>query len=90
MNAEHLRIFGFKELSEVIGQPWTILYKPEQQALITQNVFPKLIQDGYWTGHAEAQRVDGSVFSEDLTLSMLADGSITCSCRDRTVEVAQA
>ncbi len=90
MNAEHLRIFGFKELSEVIGQPWTILYKPEQQALITQNVFPKLIKDGYWTGHVEAQRVDGSVFSEDLTLSMLADGSITCSCRDRTVEVAQA
>ncbi|MFM1851837.1 MAG: hypothetical protein RIS54_1521 [Verrucomicrobiota bacterium] len=90
MNAEHLRIFGFRDLSEVIGQPWTILYNAEQIEFISREAFPKLASNGFWTGHTQAKRMDGSLFSEDLTLSMLPDGSITCNCRDRTQEVAQA
>lgn len=88
MNAEHLRIFGFTDLSQVVGQPWTILYEPAQIEQIGREVFPTLQSQAYWTGHATARRADGTLFAEDLTLSMLPDGSITCNCRDRTQEIA--
>jgi PAS domain S-box-containing protein len=87
MNAKHLEIFGFKDLPEVVGKPWTMLYDQEAIDNIQRVVYPVLQSRGYWTGSINARRRDGAVFSEELTLSMMPDGSIACNCRDRSGEI---
>ena len=87
MNPEHLRIFGFREMSEVVGQSWQTLYDEESLRQIQQEVFPVIMAQGSWHGITRAKRKDGSTFSEDLTLSLLPGGCIACNCRDRTDEV---
>jgi PAS domain S-box-containing protein len=87
MNAEHLRMFGYDSPSEVLGRPWTILYREAEQAEIAAKVFPQIAFKGCWNGHLMARRRDGTLFYEDLTLSMLPDGGIVCNCRDRTALV---
>ncbi|MEN9663201.1 MAG: hypothetical protein RL324_2150 [Verrucomicrobiota bacterium] len=87
MNAEHLRMFGYDSLSEVQGRPWSILYRDVERAQIEGTVFPEIIGKGSWTGCLMARRRDGTLFHEDLTLSMLPDGGIACNCRDHTALV---
>ncbi len=87
LNLEHLHMFGFKDQSELLGKSWAILYPPESVARIQAEVFPVLQSQGYWHGVMPALRKDGAIFSEDLTLSILPDGGITCNCRDRSSEV---
>jgi PAS domain S-box-containing protein len=84
MNAEHLRMFGYDRLDEVLARPWTILYREDEQAWIRQHVFPLLLKAESWTGQLMAKRLDGSLFHQDLTLSLLPDGGIVCNCRDRS------
>jgi PAS domain S-box-containing protein len=87
MNAEHLHMFGYECLNEVLGRPWTILYREEEQVWIQENVFPEIVKTGSWNGQLMAKRRDGSLFHEDLTLSRLPDGGIACNCRDRSLLV---
>ncbi|MEI6106004.1 MAG: ATP-binding protein [Opitutae bacterium] len=87
MNPEHLRIFGFKDQIEVLGKPWQILYPTESLARMGMEVFPALQAEGHWHGVIPARRLDGVIFSEDLTLSILPGGGIACNCRDRSSEV---
>ena len=88
MNRAHLRMFGFTELSQVLGKPWSILYAPAQVAQISSQVFPAIMQNGYWSGILPARRQDGTLFSEDLTLTLLPHGGVVCNCRDRSAETA--
>lgn len=87
MNPEHLHMFGYRDFAEVQGQPWTILYEPDEVQEISGEVFPVLMAQRQWHGVRRAKRKDGSTFSEDLTLSILPNGGIACNCRDRTVEI---
>jgi PAS domain S-box-containing protein len=87
MNREHLHMFGFTQLEEVIGRSWKVLYRPEEVAEIEAVAFPALLECGTWAGYIMARRGDGTLFHEDLTLAMLPEGGIVCNCRDRTVEV---
>lgn len=87
MNAEHLRMFGFDSLDEVIGRSWTMLYNESEIEVIKTKVFPEIARSGTWNGHLMARRRNGSLFHEELTLSMLPDGGITCNCRDRTAVI---
>jgi len=87
VNPEHLRMFGFKDPTELLGQSWEGLYSPESVARIQTEVFPVLQSHGHWHGVIPARRKDGVIFSEDLTLSILPDGGIACNCRDCSSEV---
>ncbi len=46
------------------------------------DVFPELIQQGYWHGETVAKRKDGSYFAEELSLTKLKNGGLICVCRD--------
>lgn len=87
MNREHLELFGFTDLSQVLGRPWRILYQPEEADRMEREVMPVLFSRKRWHGHIKARRQDGTLFNEDLTLSLLPDGGIACNCRDRTQEL---
>ena len=90
MNRQHLTMFGFNDLSEVLGRSWRILYEDAVADMMVAEVMPLLMRDGSWSGHVMARRRDGRTFHKDLTLSLRPDGGIVCNCRDRTKEIEMA
>lgn len=82
MNDAHAAIFGYASGAEFIGREWTALYRAEEVRFIHENVFPTLLRTGQWQGEVPGQHKDGSVFPQTLSLTLLPDGGILCSCRD--------
>ncbi|MDX2274811.1 MAG: ATP-binding protein [Hyphomonadaceae bacterium] len=81
VNRAHAEGFGYAP-NEMLGQPWTILYDPEEGRRIGAAAFPVIAEAGFWRGAATARRRDGSTFPQELVLTQLADGSIFCTSRD--------
>jgi len=90
LNQEHARLFGYDSPAELIGRSWQVLYTAEGLAHVEKTVFPLLAKQGYWHGRVMAKRKDGSLFHEELTLSLLPGGGIVCNCRDCSEEVRMA
>lgn len=82
LNQAHLEIFGYTNPEELIGQPWTVLYSPEEQARLAGAVFPTLEQDGVWVGEVIATRKDGTPFDQGVSLTGTEDGLVICVCED--------
>lgn len=88
LNKEHVTLFGYESASELIGKSWRLLYAAEGARVIEETVFPLMRTEGRWRGRLRAKRKDGSFFSQELSLSVLANGGIVCNCRDVSTEVA--
>ena len=84
LNKAHIQMFGYDTAEELIGKYWTELYKLDEIARIEQKVFPILGETGYWRGEAIAKRRDGSIFNEEVSLTITHDGELICVCRDIT------
>lgn len=83
MNPAHLGMFGFERLEEVIGQPWTVLYTPEGVQRFSELVFPLLTGPGaQWCGEATGRHRDGHPVHQEVSLTVLDDGSLLCATRD--------
>ena len=82
LNREHLALFGYATMDELIGKTWRVLYSAETVRQIEQEVFPELMAKGRWRGLLQAKRKDGSHFLEALSLSLLSSGGIVCNCQD--------
>jgi PAS domain S-box-containing protein len=90
LNQEHVKIFGYENAAELVGQSWEVLYTPETLEFIKTHVFPELISNKIWRGDLQAKRKDGSLIWEALSLSLLPGGEIVCNCRDITKQVSIA
>jgi PAS domain S-box-containing protein len=82
VNRSHLELFGYSHAQELLGQPWTVLYPPEELARFEREVFPVLGQQKYWQGEALPIRKDGTQFYEEVSLTITEDGDLICVCRD--------
>ena len=87
MNQAHAELFGYANQDELCGEHWGRLYDAAEMGKIEREIFPEMVSRGWWSGHLPAKKKDGSLFHEDLTLSLLPSGGILCNCRDRTAEV---
>ncbi len=87
LNREHITLFGYDSMDELIGKSWRVLYSDEVLRHFEQAVFPKLQATGRWQGRMQAKRKDGSFFHEEITLSLRRTGGIVCNCRDVSDEV---
>ena len=87
LNREHLMMFGYDRVEELVGQSWRVFYEPEGVRRIEKEVFPELSAKGVWRGRLRARRRDGTLFHEALTLSLLPSGGIVCNCRDVSDQV---
>ena len=83
MNQAHAAVFGF-EPDDLLGDTWRRLYGPAEQARIERDAFPRLRRDGSWRGETKGRRRDGSVVRQDVSLSLLDDGSLVCTNKDIT------
>ncbi|MGB3190953.1 MAG: PAS domain S-box protein [Limnoraphis sp.] len=82
LNSQHLQMFGYNDMQELIGQPWQILYEPEEANRLQKQAIPIVESVGHWHGEAIAKRKDGSTFVQDVSLTYTEDQVLICVCRD--------
>ena len=81
LNRSHVQLFGYEEATELLGKTWRHLYAPNELERFERDIFPLLLQDGYWQGEATGKRRDGSSFAEEVSLTLTEFG-LVCVCRD--------
>lgn len=82
MNRAHAAMFGHPDADALIGRPWSVLYAPEEARRIEAEALPVLFAQGQWRGETQGRKVDGSVFEQDIALSLTPEGGIMCVTRD--------
>lgn len=84
VNQAHLKLFGFDEAEELIGKTWHEIYNIDEILRFEQEVFPIFQQKGSWRGELMGKKRDGSPVPQEVALTRLADGGLTCICRNIT------
>lgn len=84
LNPAHVKLFGYKHPEELIGKHWSCIYSAAEVERFQRDVFPVLAQTQAWRGEAIATRKDGSTFDEEVSLTLTANGTLICVCRDIT------
>ncbi|MGK7890210.1 MAG: PAS domain S-box protein [Leptolyngbyaceae cyanobacterium] len=82
LNSSHVELFGYKSTQDLIGQPWQILYSPDELQRFEQEIWPVLSERMFWQGEVLATRQDGTTFPEQLSLTVSADNLLICVCQD--------
>ena len=82
LNAAHLKIFGYDDPSELVGSSWKRLYTEQERQRLEQEAMPQLFRDGHWSGEAVGLKRDGSVFPQDVSLTVIQNGGLICVVRD--------
>ena len=80
----HAEMYGFESKSQLLGEPWSVLYDDEETERLKTEVFPELAVEGSWRGMVTGSRPDGSTFPAELSLTRLEDGRLVCTVRDET------
>lgn len=84
LNQSHIKMFGYEDPQELLGERWEIFYEPKEQDRLKKEVFPILSLHKNWTGEATAKRRDHSTFDEYITLNLVEGVGLICVCRDIT------
>jgi PAS domain S-box-containing protein len=84
MNAAHAAMFDYVG-PELIGQPWSVLYGPEEIERISTEVMPRLEAESSWRGEATGRTKYGRELLQEITLTALPNGCLICATRDITV-----
>ena len=82
LNRAHARICGCENPDELVGFSWRTFYGPDEVRRFEEEIFPSLAAAGSWRGEVTARRRDGSIFPQELSLSLLPDGGQVCVARD--------
>ena len=82
LNSSHVKMFGYGNAEELVGQSWRLLYSPEELERFDRDVFPVLLAQKSWQGEVTATRKDGTTFAERLSLTITPDNLLICVCQD--------
>ncbi|MEG4322543.1 MULTISPECIES: PAS domain S-box protein [unclassified Microcoleus] len=83
-NDAYLRMYGWADHSQLQGKTWKMLYSPAQIQYLEREVMPLVQEKGYCNIEGTGQRHDGTMFPQELSLTMLAGGEIIAIVRDIT------
>jgi len=83
MNATHALMFGY-DLPELIGKPWSVLYKEDELKRFETDIMPEFGKDGQWQGDTIGLHKNGSAVYQNVTLTGLENGGLICATRDIT------
>ena len=89
VNQAHAEIYGYSDPDALLGEHWGLCYDEDELQRFEEAVIPNLNEAGEWRGEALGKRADGSLFSQELTLTALPDGGIICVVRDITERKAR-
>jgi PAS domain S-box-containing protein len=82
-NRAHADVFDY-DPDDLVGTTWRMLYDDDEIERIEQEVLPELEREGEWRGETIGTRSDGSDVHQEITLSLLDDGTLICTNRDIT------
>jgi PAS domain S-box-containing protein len=84
INPARVRMHGYDEAAELIGQGGDVLFDQEQTAHLQPVVERALEKHGQWHGEVNGKRRDGGFFPQELSISRLPDGEFVVVARDVT------
>lgn len=83
MNKFHANVFGY-QIDELIGEKWSKIYELSEIEKITNNYFPILNKEGYWSGETTGVKKNGEAIVQEIVLTTTEDGGLVCLTRDIT------
>ncbi len=83
VNEAHASAYGFTR-DEMIGMSWTEVYESAELQRFQGTIMPALANAGTWRGEATGRRRNGTLFPQELSLSVTENGGIVCVVRDVT------
>lgn len=84
INEAHVKMFGYNNPEDFLGNTWHMLYDNDEIARIEKNIFPIIAKNGRWAGETKGKSKNGKILYQEITLTALPDGGLVCICRDRT------
>ncbi len=84
VNEAHADIHGYNTSGELTGVSWRVLYDEDELQRFDHSIMPELIQKGRWQGEARGKRKDGSIFPQEISLTVLDNRGLICVVRDIT------
>jgi len=82
LNQAHADVYGYGSPVQLIGKSWKTLYHDEELKRFERLIMPIFQQAGSWRGEVVGRRRDGSLFPQEISLGLIADGGIVCVVRD--------
>ncbi|NJR22275.1 MAG: PAS domain S-box protein [Richelia sp. CSU_2_1] len=81
-NDAYLKMYGFKNASQLLGKSWEILYRNAEIQRFDREIVSSLKQKGYCHTEVTGYRPDGTQFHQELSLTAIAGGEIISIVRD--------
>ncbi len=89
VNDAYTEIVGYEQ-DELMGEFWETVYPNDQISRITEEILPRIPEEGYWSGDTVYQRKDGARQLVNHALTYSDEGTMICLVRDLSdAEVAQ-
>jgi len=82
VNEAFVDLYRFDGVEELIGEDWRIRYDDEEIERMERSILPELQETGSWQGETTGVRADGETFTQELSLTRLADGQVVAIVRD--------
>ena len=82
LNDAYVKILGYDDQHELIGESWQILYEELERNRIDQEILPILSRDKCWKGYTYGIKKDKTPILKELSLTMLDDNGFLCICRE--------
>lgn len=84
LNKAHAAVYGYDAPAELLGKSWHVLYTGTERQRLEPLIYDGFHRDGGWRGEAAGLKKDGSLYQQEISLSLLEDGGIICVVRDIT------
>ncbi|MGL5060022.1 MAG: PAS domain S-box protein, partial [Microcoleus sp.] len=81
-NDAYLKMYGFKNASELLGKSWKILYQDSKIKQFDREILSALRQKGYCHTEVTGYRNNGTQFHQELSLTATDTGEIISIVRD--------
>lgn len=82
LNQAHCAMFGYDDVSALIGRHWSVLYRNDEAKRIEEVAIPTVLETGSWRGEACGLRRDGSAIEQEVALALSPGGGLVCTTRD--------
>ncbi len=84
VNEAFVRLYSYPSAADLIGRSWTHVHGSGEVRRFLRDIRPRLINDGRWRGHASGKAVNGNLFPEEISLTLIENGGTICVARDVT------
>ncbi|MGA7617047.1 MAG: EAL domain-containing protein [Thermoanaerobaculia bacterium] len=84
VNQAFVRLYGYSDPEDLLGRRWTMLFDAREYRRFVNDVMPDFRKQGQWRGESAGRRRSGSVFPQELSLTVIENGGFVCVVRDIT------